>query len=772
MRISTEQFFETSLRNIQRGTSELGDTQKQISTGVRIMTPSDDPVASAKVVQLQERISLTDQYQSNIKVATSMVELSESVLGDVTSRMQRVRDLTLQSNNSSLSDDNRRIIANEMRVILDGLQDLMNSSNGLGGFLYSGFQTLERPFIERNGGGYDYQGDEGINFIQISTSAQVQISDSGKDLFIDIPTTNPTIAARASPKNSTSPGSSISVGAIVNPTAFGRVYPEDYIIEFNDPELNQNRRTFTITRASDGKPVMGTEPPGYMVNVPYEAGARIEFEGVEVSIVGQPEVGDRFLVESTSTASILNMVHRFATVLETLSVDNVTLPEATQLIGRATPGNSNINTAGNYVASQEITVIGPENQIQKLNIAANTPTSDVAAALNTLDGVAASVDSTQATLDFRYTEWAENEVVSFVLNGQMVTATVGATQAATLANIDGAIAAVLPALPTLSSTNNGNGTFSFSDGMGNNISIEDFQVTDFPEASIDLLGGVNAGDNLSFDLVGSAGEMVNVNYTVATGTIDEFYAELQNAITGAGAGASFNLSQPSGPGSPISLQYVGDTDGDATVQILNFSDGVSENAQLTITSSGGTQTINQSDGAGVSVLSSGANYTLAAREGRSTVQFSGSVGDPVTLLDGQGDSSVVAAEITVITDSGYSIESTAEPGRGGVLDGPPDFQEAVRNRFQEAVNFFLEDFDRALEGVTQARAEMGARLNTISSIKDSNEGALLELKSFLSDVRDLDYAEAVTRLNIQTFIVEAAQQSFVRITQLSLFRLL
>lgn len=772
MRISTEQFFESSLTNIQRGTASLGVTQEQISTGVRILAPSDDPVANAKVVQLQERIALVDQYQSNIQVATSMVELSESVLGSVTNNLQRVRELAIQSNSAALSDDNRKLIANELRVILDGLQDLMNSNNGLGGFLFSGFQTTQVPFVERNGGGYDYEGDQGINQIQISTSTQVKISDSGKDLFIDIPTSNPTISTRSGPANSTSPGSSISIGAIVDPVAFQQAYPEDFVIEFNDPELNQDRRTFTVTRTSDGRPVMGTEPPGFMVNVPYEAGARIEFEGVEVSIVGEPEVGDRFIVESTSTASVLNMVHRFSTVLETLSADNLTLPDNNELVGRATPGRSNINTAGNYVAEQEISVISLDGSTQTVDIAANTPTVDIATTLNALTGVSASVRPTEATLDFRNTDWSENETISFSLNGASINAVVGANDAATWANIDTAITAALPGLPTLSSTDNGNGTFSLVESAGNNISIEDFQVTDFPEVAIDVLGGVNPGDTISFDLLGSAGETVNVSYTVVTGTVDELLTNLQTQITAAGVTASFNLTQPGGAGTAFVMQYVGDTDGDATVQIANVSDGVAENAQFSVVPVTGTRALNQSDGSVVSVLAAGGDYTIEARENRSTMQFSGSIGAPVTLLEGAQDSSVVAARLSVSTDQEYTITSDVETGRGGVIQREADLEAVARNRFDEAVNTFMENLDRALEGVTQSRAEMGARLNTIVNIEDSNAGSLVELQSFLSELRDLDYAEAVTRLNMQTFIVEAAQQSFVRISQLSLFRLL
>ncbi|MEJ2669959.1 MAG: flagellin, partial [Gammaproteobacteria bacterium] len=621
-------------------------------------------------------------------------------------------------------------------------------------------------------GGYDYAGDEGNNYLQISSSTQVKISDSGKDLFLDIPSTNPTISTRAASHNSASPGSSISVGTVLDPVAFEAVYPEDFVIEFNDPELNQNRRTFSVTRASDGRPVLGTEPPGYLVNVPFEAGSPIAFNGVEVAIVGEPQYGDRFIVESTSTASVLNMVHRFAEVLETLTADNVTLPERIDLIGRATPGKSNVNTAGNYVAAQDITVTAPDNSLQTLHVAANTSSAQIATALNGLAGVSASASSTEATLDFSSTALVENETVRFTLNGALVSATVGATPAATYANIDAAITVALGGLPTLSSINNGDGTFSLSDSAGNDIAIEDFQVTDLPSVTLDVLGGFNAGDAISFDLVGSAGENIPVNYTVVTGTIDEFLAALQTDISAAGVAASFNITQPGGAGSAISVQYLGDTNGSSTLAVQNFTDGAANNAQISIASAVGTRTLNQSDGSVVALLAPGVDYTIEAIENRATMQFQGALGDPVTLVEGLGDSSAVAARLNLSLQDGYQIESNVVSGNGGLINNPPDLEEVVRNRFAEAVDTFLEDLDSALDGVTQARADMGARLNTLVNIKDSNAGTLVELQSFLSDLRDLDYTEAVSRLNLQTFIVEAAQQSFVRITQLSLFRLL
>ncbi len=772
MRISTEQFFKSAITNIQNGSDQLSETQQKIARGVRILTPSDDPVANAKVVQIQERISITDQYQSNVVVAEGRNEISDNVLNSIDQALQRLRELAIQANSGAVSDDNRRLIASEMRIVMGNLQDLMNTRDGLGGYLYGGFQTDQPPFVERTSGGFDFLGDEGENALQVSSSSRVQIGDSGKNLFVDVRSSSNTVIAKASVNNSSTPGSSISAGTVVDPNKFDLVFPENFVITFNDPQINQNRMTYSVTQLSDGAPVMGTQPPGFLVNVPYEEGGRIEFHGVEFFITGEPQFGDTFIVESTGNQSILNMVDRFARILETTSANDVTLPTQTEVIGRASPGKPNVNTAGNYVAAQAVSVRGPNNSVQTLSINANETGANIATQLSALVGVTAVANPTQSTLDFRNSTLLEGETISFSLNGAIVNAVAGSTAGATYTNIDTALTAALAALPSLSHVNNGNGTFTFTDTAGNDISVEDFAVVDIPRVDLDVLGGFNAGDTVQFTLVGSAGETVNVNYAVATGTVDEFLTQVQADITAQGVAASFSLVQSGGAGSPITLRYLGDTNGNANVQINGFQDGGANNAQLTVTPSTGTLATNQTDGSNVSIISNGANYALVAEESRATVQYQGSLGDPVTLLEGLGDSSSVASRVSISLTPGYSVSSTVESGNGGIVMQEPNIEEVSRNRFLEAVDIFLVDIDNAQENVIRSRAEIGARLNTLREVEDSNEGIIIELKTFLSDLRDLDYAEALTNLNLESFIVEAAQASFVRISQLSLFRLL
>ena len=92
--------------------------------------------------------------------------------------------------------------------------------------------------------------------------------------------------------------------------------------------------------------------------------------------------------------------------------------------------------------------------------------------------------------------------------------------------------------------------------------------------------------------------------------------------------------------------------------------------------------------------------------------------------------------------------------------------------FNNTMNRTLIDLDRSLDNIVDVRTRVGSRLNAIDSQKDLNDSFKLQLQETLSNLQDLDYAEAVSRLNLQITGLQAAQQSFIKIQGLSLFNFL
>ncbi|MDO9189178.1 MAG: flagellar hook-associated protein 3, partial [Sulfurimicrobium sp.] len=84
MRISTNTIYELGVTSMQQQASAMAKAQQQISTGRRILTPEDDPVAAARVLEVSQAKSLNQQYDVNANSATSALGLEEAILGGVT----------------------------------------------------------------------------------------------------------------------------------------------------------------------------------------------------------------------------------------------------------------------------------------------------------------------------------------------------------------------------------------------------------------------------------------------------------------------------------------------------------------------------------------------------------------------------------------------------------------------------------------------------------------------------------------------------------------
>ncbi len=95
-----------------------------------------------------------------------------------------------------------------------------------------------------------------------------------------------------------------------------------------------------------------------------------------------------------------------------------------------------------------------------------------------------------------------------------------------------------------------------------------------------------------------------------------------------------------------------------------------------------------------------------------------------------------------------------------------------RTRFSATMQESIEDIDNALNNINEYRSRIGGRMNVMDNYRDQNEAYLIDTQSAISLLRDVDYAEAVTRLQQNTLSLQAAQASFARIDDNSLFNYL
>ncbi len=186
MRISTAQLFQQSVTTMLNNQTELAKTQEQLATGKRVLTPSDDPAAATRILDLNQVIDTTDQFQRNADFAETRLALEETALTEVGNILQRVRELSVQANNDTNTASDRKLIAKEVRENLGALMQLSNSTDANGEYLFSGFKTDTKPFTDDGSGNVTYAGDQGQRSLQIGSSRQVVIGDSGADVFMQV----------------------------------------------------------------------------------------------------------------------------------------------------------------------------------------------------------------------------------------------------------------------------------------------------------------------------------------------------------------------------------------------------------------------------------------------------------------------------------------------------------------------------------------------------------------------------------------------------------
>ena len=187
IRISTSQIVDASTNSMLDQQARVYDTQVRLSTGRRFTSPSEDPAAAARVLGLSERISMTEQYQENIRAARNRLELEDTVLGNIGNALQRARELTVQGLNDSLGASDRQAIAAEIRQILSEVQEQANSKDANDEYLFAGNRIQTRPFTDDGAGTFSYQGDQGQRLVQVGPSIRVAVGDPGLDVFMKVP---------------------------------------------------------------------------------------------------------------------------------------------------------------------------------------------------------------------------------------------------------------------------------------------------------------------------------------------------------------------------------------------------------------------------------------------------------------------------------------------------------------------------------------------------------------------------------------------------------
>lgn len=306
MRISTQMIYDSGTRNLQRQQSEMYRLQNQMSTGRRILTPSDDPVAAAQALVVTQQKNINQQFLDNQGNAASLLAEQEDRLNSVVDLIQAVRGRIVEAGNGAYSDNDRKAIAAEIRERYEELLGLANSSDAMGNYVFAGTKGATQPFLVSGDPGarqVSYAGNETRRQLQVSTGRIMDVSASGSDVFQKIPLGNGVFTATASAANTGT--------GVISSSRHGTYDGVTYQLDFT------SATSYTISYTPVGGSATtstGTYVDGESILLP--PGATAANAQLSVAITGTPVAGDRFTVAPAANQDIFATLDQMISALE------------------------------------------------------------------------------------------------------------------------------------------------------------------------------------------------------------------------------------------------------------------------------------------------------------------------------------------------------------------------------------------------------------------------------------------------------------------------
>lgn len=188
MRISTSYLLNNLSRDIAQQLARMQKLSEDISTGKRVRKPSDDPIAASRGLAIRALRAGVAQHKTNIDDAKDWLGATERALMKAQEVFENAADAALRAGNSTLSDDERRALAQDVDGLISELVDLANTQYD-GRYIFAGLKTLTRPFVLTENAGtpsytVTYEGADGSKQIEVEPGTTMQVNTNGGEAFM------------------------------------------------------------------------------------------------------------------------------------------------------------------------------------------------------------------------------------------------------------------------------------------------------------------------------------------------------------------------------------------------------------------------------------------------------------------------------------------------------------------------------------------------------------------------------------------------------------
>ncbi len=187
MRISTSWSQQLGINAMNAQQVKMSKTQMQLSSGLNITTPSEDPASAVSILSLEESIEKSRQYQSNIAITRSRLNIEEGALATAETVLFRAKELTVQALNAPLTTKDFQAVKSEIDQMLKQMVGISNTQNANGEYVFSG-DLSQTPSVawDTDTNSYVYQGGVNQRALDIAPERRVADGDLGLNVFFDI----------------------------------------------------------------------------------------------------------------------------------------------------------------------------------------------------------------------------------------------------------------------------------------------------------------------------------------------------------------------------------------------------------------------------------------------------------------------------------------------------------------------------------------------------------------------------------------------------------
>lgn len=399
MRVSTSQIFDSGARGIGRNQFDLFKLQNQMSTGRKVLTPEDDPIAAAQALVLTQSKEVSSQFLKNQDDAKGKLGVAENQLSALSDLLQNVRERVVQAGNTILTNADRSYIAQELEARFSELMGIANAQDGAGNYLFSGYQGAVKPFSATSTGAA-YGGDNGQRLLQVDASRQIPTNVSGGELFEAIRNGNGTFTTATG--GNTGGGINQGTGVVDQGSVNNQsLWNQALAAGFGDVEIRfsvnagvTQYELYDVSSATLLSAAPTNYTPGQAISLQKTTAPAQDF-GVSVVVDGNPSAGDRFLIAPSSSQSIFTTLRNtINTVLQgigSVGAGNSSTEYVNDLAGNL----QNIDQALENVSRMRATVGSHLKELDSLNNTGEDLQLQYASSLSSLQ----DLDYTKAITD-------------------------------------------------------------------------------------------------------------------------------------------------------------------------------------------------------------------------------------------------------------------------------------------------------------------------------------------------------------------------------------